>query len=558
MSHPIGSYDYIIIGAGTAGCVLANRLSEDPGVKVLLIEAGGRDWSPYLHMPAGFARPLKSKRLNWGHQSDPEPFADNRVINQPRGRVWGGSSSINRMVYTRGHALDYERWAEETGDPSWGYAHCLPYFRKAEDFPEIGDSPFHGRGGPLKVTRGNRWTPVYDAFIEAGQQAGYPRTDDLNGEHQEGFGPLDMTVGQGRRSSTATAYLHPILRRVNLTFLSRSQVCAILVNSKGRTQGIDAMTPKGERKLRVTREVILAAGAINSPLLLMLSGIGDPEILEDLNIPVISPLPGVGANLQDHPEVYIQYKCKTPQTLYGTQSGLRQASIAREWWSRGTGLGATNHFEAGGFIRSESGVRHPNLKVHVRPTAAAYDGSDLKPMHAYQAHVGPVRPESRGRVVPYSDNPMERARIQFNYLSTETDRREMRDAVKLTREIMTQPALTPFNDGELAPGPDVTSDADLDAWIRQTVQSAHHPAGTCAMGPESDPMAVVDTWGRVRGVEGLRVIDASIMPSIVSGDLTAPTIMLAEKIADGIRGRDPEPPETVPVHIAEDWETKQR
>ncbi|WP_299444415.1 choline dehydrogenase [uncultured Rhodospira sp.] len=550
MTTPIGSYDYIIIGAGSAGCVLANRLSEDPGVSVLLVEAGGRDWNPALHMPATVAAPRGLNAASWGHRTEPEPCADNRAIALPRGKVWGGSSSLDRMVYARGHALDYERWAAETGDPTWGYAHCLPYFKKAEDFPQIGDSPYHGRGGPLKVTRGSRWTPLYDAFIEAGQQAGYDRSDDLNGEHPDGVGPLDMTVGQGRRCSAADAYLKPVLRRVNLSFLSRTLACTVLFNSKGRAMGVDVETPKGERKLRVNREIIITLGAINSPLLLMLSGLGDPRILEDLEIPVVSALPGVGANLQDHPEVHLQYRCKTPQTLHGTQSLMRRAAIGLEWATRGTGLGATNHVEAGGFIRTEAGEPHPNVHIQMMPGVTAPDAGGLQAMHGYQAQVALLRPESRGRVVPYSTNPEHRARVQVNYLSTERDRREMREAVKLTREIMAQAAFAPFNDGELAPGPDVTSDDDIDAWVRRSVQSAAHPAGTCAMGPDSDPMAVVDTQGRVHGVEGLRVIDASIMPSLVSGALTPATIMVAEKLADVIRGREPLAAEPVPVHVA--------
>ncbi|MBB4286511.1 choline dehydrogenase [Roseospira goensis] len=550
-------YDYIIVGAGSAGCVLANRLTEDPDVSVLLIEAGWRDWSLYIHMPATFAWPLKTKTFNWAYETEPEPHVDGRRMYQPRGKVWGGSSSVNGMCYIRGHALDYDRWAEQTRDPSWDYAHCLPYFKKSEDFPQVGPNPYHGVGGPTKVTRGTRWTPLYDAFIEAGVQAGYRRTDDLNGESQEGFGPMDMSVGKGRRSSTAVGYLRPALKRRNLTLIDRALVGRVLF--EGRTAvGVELKAPDGTKRPRATREVILAGGAFNSPHLLMLSGIGDADALREHGIDPLVDLKGVGANLQDHPEVYVQYRCKTAETLYGVLKPQNQLRIGLEWLLRGTGPGATNHFEAGGFIRSEPGVKHPNIQYHFLPVAAAYDGSGMQDMHGYQAHVGPMRPESRGWVRLRSADPRDKVRIQFNYFSTERDRREMRDGIKLTREIMTQPALAPFNDGEVAPGPDVRTDAEIDAWARQLVESAYHPSCTCAMGPDSDPMAVVSPAGRVHGVEGLRVVDAAIMPSIVSGNLNAPTIMLAEKLADVIRGRTPLPPEAAPVSLVEGWETRQR
>jgi choline dehydrogenase len=551
------SYDYIIVGAGSAGCVLAYRLTEDPDVSVLLIEAGKRDLSLYIHMPATFAWPLKTETFNWAYHTEPEPHVNNRRMYQPRGKVWGGSSSVNGMCYIRGHALDYDRWAEETGDPTWSYAHCLPYFKKCEDFPQVGPNPYHGVGGPLKVTRGTRWTPLYDAFIEAGVQAGYRRTDDLNGESQEGFGPMDMSVGKGRRSSTAVGYLRPAMKRPNMTFIDRTMVGRVIVEN-GKAVGVALKGPSGEHAPRADREVILAGGAFNSPHLLMLSGIGDPDDLRGHGIDVVAPLKGVGANLQDHPEVYVQHKCKTPQTLYGVLKPWNQAAIGLEWLLKGTGPAATNHFEAGGFIRSEAGVKHPNLQYHFLPVAAAYDGSGMQNVHGYQAHIGPMRPESRGWVKLRSADPRDKARVQFNYFATERDRREMRDGIKLTREIMNQPAFAPFNDGELAPGPGVRTDAEIDAWVNELVESAYHPSCTCAMGPDSDPMAVVSSDGRVHGVDGLRVVDASIMPSVVSGNLNAPTIMLAEKLADAIRGRDPRPPEHAPVSLVEGWETRQR
>jgi len=551
-------YDYIIVGAGSAGCVLASRLTENPDVSVLLIEAGGRDWSIYIHMPATFSWPLTTTTYNWAFETEPEPHVNNRRMYQPRGKVWGGSSAVNGMCYIRGHALDYDRWAEETGDADWSYAHCLPYFKKCEDFPQVGPNDYHGVGGPVKVTRGTRWTPLYDAFIEAGVQAGYPRTDDLNGRQQEGFGPMDMSVGKGRRSSTATAYLRPALKRPNLTLSDKTLTTGLLFE-KDRAVGVSASVRGGQAQdIRARREVILAGGVFNSPQLLMLAGIGNPEDLEALGIKVRKALPGVGANLQDHPEIYVQYKCKTKQTLYGVLKPWRQIPIGMEWLFNGTGLGATNHFEAGGFIRSEPGVEHPNLQYHFLPVAAAYDGSGMQKVHGYQAHIGPMRPESRGWVKLASADPRANPRILFNYFSTERDRREFRDGIKLTREIMNQPALTPFNDGELAPGASAKTDAEIDAFARDKVESAYHPSCTCAMGKEGDPMAVVDTQGRVHGVEGLRVVDASIMPSVVSGNLNMPTIMMAEKLADAVRGRQPLPPDPAPYYVPENWEASQR
>ncbi|MGE4527486.1 MAG: choline dehydrogenase [Rhodospirillaceae bacterium] len=550
-------YDYVIIGAGSAGCVLANRLTEDAAVSVLLLEAGGRDLSLYIHMPATFAWPLMTETFNWAFETEPEPFVDGRRMYQPRGKVWGGSSSVNGMCYIRGHALDYDRWAEETGDPDWDYASCLPYFKKCEDFPQVGPNPYHGVGGPTKVTRGDRWTPLYDAFIEAGVQAGYPRTDDLNGFQQEGFGPMDMSVGRGRRSSTATAYLRPAMKRPNLTLADRALVNRIRVEG-GRATGVEATIRGREHTIRAAREVILCGGPFNSPQVLMLSGIGDPEDLKAHGIPVAAALPGVGANLQDHPEIYVQYKCKTTDTLYGVMKPWRQLPIGLDWLLRGKGPGATNHFEAGGFIRSEPGVPHPNLQFHFLPVAAAYDGSGMQPMHGYQAHIGPMRPESRGWVKLASADPRAKPRILFNYFSTERDRREFRDGIKLAREILNQPAMAPFNERELAPGPEVKTDAEIDAFARRMVESAYHPSCTCAMGKADDPMAVADSQGRVYGVEGLRVVDSAIMPSVVSGNLNMPTIMLAEKLADAIRGRAFLPRDAAPYYAAENWRTAQR
>ena len=371
---------------------------------MLLIEAGKRDWSLYIHMPATFSWPLTTKTYNWAFETEPEPHVNDRRMYQPRGKVWGGSSSVNGMCYIRGHALDYERWAEETGDPAWGYAHCLPYFKKLEHFPQVGPNDYHGVGGPTGVTRGTRWTPLYEAFIAAGVEAGYPRTDDLNGYQQEGFGPMDMSVGKGRRSSTASNYLRPALKRPNLTLIDRTLTTRILFE-KTKAVGVGLSVRGSDREVRARREVILSGGTFNSPQLLMLSGVGNPDDLAALGIDVVAPLPGVGANLQDHPEIYVQYKCKTKDTLYGVLRPWRQIPIGIEWLLRGTGLGATNHFEAGGFIRSEPGIKHPNLQYHFLPVAAAYDGSGMQKVHGYQAHIGPMRPESRGWVKLASTDP---------------------------------------------------------------------------------------------------------------------------------------------------------
>ncbi len=550
-------YDYIIIGAGTAGCVLANRLSENPKDRVLVVEAGRRDWSLYIHMPATFAWPLMTETYNWAYETEPEPYVNKRRMYQPRGKVWGGTSSVNGMCYLRGHALDYDRWAEETGDESWQYAQCLPYFKKLENFPQVGPNDYHGVGGPHNVTRGEQWTPLYRAFIEAGKQAGYPETDDLNGYQQEGFGPMDMAIGRGRRSSTAMGYLRPALKRPNCQILDHTLTTSITMDN-GKAIGIEA-TRKGKAiSVRANKEVILCGGPFNSPQLLMLSGIGDPDHLTEFGIDPVVPLKGVGKNLQDHPEVYVQYKCKTKDTLFGVLKPWNQAWIGFNWLFLGKGPGATNHFEAGGFIRSEPGVKHPNLQFHFLPVAAAYDGSGMQKMHGYQAHIGPMRSESRGWVKLRSSDPQDKPRILFNYFSTELDRREFRDGIKLTREIMNQSALDPFNGGELAPGPDVQTDDEIDAFAREMVESAYHPCGTCAMGPQDDPMAVVNSQGQVYGVDNLRVVDSSIMPTLVSGNLNTPTLMMAEKLADSIRGRAQLPREDAPFYVAENWETAQR
>jgi choline dehydrogenase len=549
------NFDYVIVGAGSAGCVLADLLSADGRNRVLVIEYGGSDASLYIQMPSALSIPMNMPKYNWFYHTEPEPHLNGRRMHTPRGKVLGGSSSINGLVYIRGNPLDFERWAAE-GAHGWAYRDVLPYFKRAEKREKGGDR-YRGDAGKLRTSYGRITNPLHAAWLAAGTQAGYPQTADVNGFQQEGFGRMDMTVGEGRRWSAARAYLKPAMRRPNLKVLTHALATRVLFAGR-RATGVEYSRGGVSRRVIATREVILSGGPINSPQLLKLSGVGPAEELRSLGIDVVHDLAGVGENLQDHLEFYFQVACKEPITLYSSINWRSRALIGARWLLFKDGLGASNHFETCGFIRSRAGMKYPDIQYHFLPMAVAYDGSTLAQEHGFQAHVGPMRSKSRGWVRLASANPKDKPRILFNYLSHPDDWTEMRACVRLTREIFSQPAFERYRARELQPGAEVRSDEEIDAFIRAKVESAYHPSCSCKMGDDRDPLAVVDPETRVRGIEGLRVVDSSIMPSVTTGNLNAPTIMLAEKAADHILGRGMLAAEEVPFYVAPNWERVQR
>jgi choline dehydrogenase len=549
--------DYIVVGAGSAGCAIAFRLAE-AGRSVIVIEAGGHDRGPLIRMPAALSYPMNMARYDWGFSSEPEPHLGGRRLATPRGKVIGGSSSINGMIWVRGHACDWDTWAE-MGATGWGYADVLPYFRRLEDWHDGGhggDPAWRGRGGPVHVTRGARRNPLVQAFVAAGREAGYPLTGDYNGERQEGFGPFDMTVWKGERWSAAQAYLRPALRRPNCRLI-RAEARRIVIEA-GRATGVEIARRGRMETVRARAEVIVAASAINSPRLLMLSGIGPGAHLAGHGIPVAADRPGVGANLQDHLEVYVQFASREPVTLYRYWTPWGKAWVGLRWLLTRTGPGASNQFESAAFIRSRAGVAYPDIQVHFLPIAVRYDGRAAPGGHGFQAHVGPMRSASRGTVTLRGPDPATPPAIRFNYMSDPQDWDDFRTAIRLVREVFAQPAMAPFVKSEIQPGAAAQSDADLDSFIRDHAESAYHPCGTCRMGAADDPQAVVDPECRVIGVDGLRVADSAIIPRITNGNLNAPSILIGEKAADHILGRTPLPPDPDRPWIDPDWRSRQR
>ncbi|WP_026379900.1 choline dehydrogenase [Afifella pfennigii] len=547
--------DFIIVGAGSAGCALAARLSEDGRNDVLVVEFGGSDASPFIQMPAALSIPMNTARYDWGYRTEPEPHLGGRRLACPRGKVIGGSSSINGMVFVRGHGRDFDAW-EAMGARGWGFADVLPYFKRLET-SHVGEAPWRGREGPVHVTRGAMKNPLYGAFVRAGAQAGYRLTEDYNGAAQEGFGAMEMTVWGGRRWSAANAYLRPALKRANLRLMDRTLVEEIVFEGR-RAVGVKVVRAGRRQTLRARREVILSASAINSPKLLMLSGIGPAAHLKEAGIEVLADRPGVGANLQDHLEVYVQQECTQPVSLNAHLSLLGKGRIGLRWLLTRAGLGASNHFEACAFIRSAPGVEYPDLQMHFLPAAVRYDGRAAAKGHGYQIHIGPMRSPSRGSVSLASRDPAAAPIIRFNYMSHDKDWADFRAAIRLVREIFRQPAFQPFAGPELAPGEGAESDEALDEFVRREVESAYHPCGTCRMGEAADQQAVVDPECRVIGVEGLRVVDSAIFPQITNGNLNAPSIMVGEKAADHILGKTPLPRANLEPVISADWRVSQR
>ncbi|MCK8120808.1 choline dehydrogenase [Pseudoalteromonas sp. 2CM32C] len=547
-------YDYIIVGAGSAGCVLANRLSEDSSNRVLLLETGGSDKSIFIKMPTALSIPMNTDKYAWQFHTQPEPYLDNREMHCPRGKVLGGSSSINGMVYVRGHAKDFDEW-QQHGANGWDYQSCLPYFQKAESF-YLGENTYRGGKGPLGVNNGNEMqNPLYTTFIKAGVEAGYASTDDYNASQQEGFGPMHMTVKNGVRSSASREYLDPVKSRSNLTVITGALAQKVILDGKKAT-GIEYKINGNVQTAHAAKEVVLSAGPIGSPHILQLSGIGDKDILEKAGVEVKHHLPGVGQNLQDHLEFYFQYKCKQPITLNGKLGLISKGLIGAKWLLTRKGLGATNHFESCAFIRSKPGVEWPDIQYHFLPAAMRYDGRSAFAGHGFQVHVGHNKPKSRGSVTIQSANPEQPPQILFNYLQHKDDIEGFRACVRLTRDIIEQSAFDDYRDEEIQPGKHIQTDEEIDAFVRQAVESAYHPSCSCKMG--EDDMAVVNSNTQVHGIESLRVVDSSIFPTVPNGNLNAPTIMVAEKAADLILGKSPLHKSDVNVAIPTNWQETQR
>jgi choline dehydrogenase len=548
-------FDFIIIGSGSAGSVMAHRLSEDGKNTVLVLEFGGSDRGPFIQMPSALSYPMNMTSYNWGFVTEPEPHLGGRRLATPRGKVMGGSSSINGMVYVRGHARDFDAW-EEMGAKGWAHRHVLPYFKRLEN-SHGGEEGWRGTDGPMHVKRGRRLNPLYQAFVEAGREAGYPVTPDYNGHQQEGFGPLEMTVYKGFRWSAANAYLRPALRRGNVKLVTRAYVHRIILEGK-RATGVEYDQGKGTITVKARREVIVAASSINSPKILQLSGIGAPEVLKAAGLPVNHVLPGVGENLHDHLEIYFQMESKRPVTLYSSLNLYSKGMIGLEWLSFKTGLGTTNHFESCGFIRSKAGIEYPDIEYHFLPAAMRYDGKLAFRGHGFQVHVGPMRSKSRGHVRVRSSDPKAPPKILFNYMSHPDDWEEFRACVRLTRELFQQPTMQKYAGREIQPGIAVQSDAEIDSFIRQHCESAYHPCGSCKMGSAKDVTAVVDHECKVIGIDGLRVADSSIMPQVTNGNINAPTLMIGEKASDHILGREPLPASNQEPWINPAWKVSQR
>jgi len=551
----MANFDFIIVGSGSAGAVMAHRMAEDGKNSVLVLEYGGTDWGPLIQMPSALSYPMNMKRYDWGFVSEPEPHLNNRRMVTPRGKVIGGSSSINGMVYVRGHARDYDTW-EEMGARGWGYRHVLPYFKRMET-SHGGEDGWRGTNGPLHITRGTMKNPLYQAFIDAGREAGYPVTEDYNGQQQEGLGPFEMTVWKGVRWSSANAYLRPALKTGKVKLETHALARRIVLDGK-RATGVEYEQNGQIKSAYANREVILAASALNSPKLLMLSGIGPADHLKEMGVTPIHDLPGVGQNLHDHLEILLQVSCTQPITLNGKMDLISKGVIGLEWLLFKTGLGATNHFESCGFIRTRAGVEYPDLQYHFLPAAIRYDGKAPSSGHGYQVHVGPNRSKSRGWLKLRSNDPKDPPRALFNYMSHPQDWEDFRAGIRLTREILGQNALAPYRGEELMPGAAVQSDDEIDDYIRDHVESAYHPCGACRMGSPDDPLAVVDGECRVIGIERLRIADASIIPMVTNGNLNGPCLMIGEKASDHILGRDPLPPSNQEPWINPNWRTSQR